>query len=261
MSMNYRTRSLAFGIATVFALTLLAPVAVNAEEEVAALAPVAAPSVDETSADEVRAARALVAERALLNGDIGSMQEEHLLAIVAAVPSWDATSGYGAVEASRAAIGHPAASTTQVPADVRSVPVGMIAPESSVDASRVLAAQQALQSQNLGSLQEDVLLAVVAAGSSWDQTSGYGSVEASRASIGHLAASTASKQTRVLAAQQALLSQDLGSLQENALTAVVEASSAEVDASVDDLPAPTAAELLAQFRAIELSLSRYLGAD
>jgi len=254
MSMNYGSRSLVFGIATVFAFTLLAPVAITAQEEVAALAPVAAPSVDETSADEVRAARALAAERALLTGDIGSMQEEHLLAIVAAAPSWDATSGYGAVEASRATIGHPAAGTTQVPADVRWAPEGLFAPESSVEARRVLAAQQALQSQDLGSLQEGALLAVVAAGSSWDQTSGYGSVEASRAAIGHPADRTASEQTRVLAAQQALLSTDLGSLQEDALTAVV-------DASLDGAPAPTSAELLAQFRAIELSLSRYLGAN
>jgi hypothetical protein len=207
-----------------FSLTLLAPVAVNAEDEVAALAPVAAPSVDETSAEDVRATRAIAAESALLTGDIGSMQEEHLLAIVAVAPSWDATSGYGAVEASRATIGHPAALTSQVPADVRWAPEGVIAPASSVEAGRILAAQQALQSQDLGSLQEDALFAVVAAGSSWDQTSGYGSLEASRATIGHPAASTTSRQTRVLAAQQALLSPDLGSLQEDALTAVVEAS-------------------------------------
>jgi hypothetical protein len=209
MSMNYRSRSLVFGIATVFALTLLAPVAVTAEE-VAALAPVAAPSADETSADEVRAIRAVAAERALLNGDIGSMQEEHLFAIVAAAPSWDETSGYGSVEESRAAA--------------------------------------------------SVLLAPVAA-PSWDETSGYGEVEASRAMIGHPAASTTSEQTRALAAQQALRSPDLGSLQEETLTAVVEASSTAVDVSVYDKPAPTAAELLAQFRATELSLSRYLGAN
>jgi hypothetical protein len=134
MSMNHRSRSLVFGFATVFAFTLLAPAAVTAQEEAAVLAPVAAPSVDETSADEVRAIRAVAAERALLTGDIGSMQEEHLVAIVAAAPSWDETSGYDAVEASRASIGHPAASTTQVPADVRWAPAGVIAPESSIEA-------------------------------------------------------------------------------------------------------------------------------
>ena len=52
------------------------------------------------------------------------------------------------------------------------------------------------------------------AGPSWDETSGYGAVEVSRATIGHPAASTSSE-----------------------------------------------AELLAQFRATELALSRYLGAE
>jgi hypothetical protein len=213
-----RSRLVYLGSAVVFAFTLLAPGAVTAQEEVAVtgqkdvaeLAPVAAPTVAGTSADEVRAIRALAAERALLSGDIGSLQEEHLFAIVAAAPSWDETSGYGSVEDSRAAAA--------------------------------------------------ALLAPVAA-PSWDETSGYGAVEASRATIGHPAASTTAEQTRLVAAQQALLSQDLGSLQEDALTAVVDASSVDAEASVDNAPAPTSAELLAQFRAIELSLSRYLGAD
>jgi hypothetical protein len=211
MSTIHRSRSLVFGIATVFAFTLLAPVAITAqEEEVVVLAPVAAPAVDETSADAVRAVRAIAAERALQSGDIGSMQEEHLYAIVSAAPSWDENSGYGSVEASRAAA--------------------------------------------------SALLAPVAA-PSWDQTSGYGFVEASRATIDHPAANTNSQQTRVLGAQQALLTADLGSLQEDALTAIVEAGSAAAEASVDVAPAPTSAELLAQFRAVELALSRYLGAD
>jgi hypothetical protein len=210
MSTIHRSRSLVFGIATVFAFTLLAPVAITAQEEVGVLAPVAAPAVDETSAEDVRATRAIAAERALRSGDIGSLQEEHLYTIVAAAPSWDETSGYGSVEATRAA------------------------------ASALLAP---------------------AAAPSWDETSGYGAVEATRATIGHPAASTTAEQTRLVAAQRALLSQDLGSLQEDALTAVVEASSADAEASVDNAPAPTSAELLAQFRAIELSLSRYLGAD
>jgi hypothetical protein len=79
-------------------------------------------------------AAALAAQRALLSGDMGSMQEDRLLAIVAAAPSWDDTSGYASVEASRAAAA--------------------------------------------------TLLAPVAA-PSWDATSGYGAVEASRAMIGH----------------------------------------------------------------------------
>jgi hypothetical protein len=253
MSTIHRSRSRVFGLATMFACTLLAPGAVSAQEEVAdtaqqdvaVLAPVAAPALASTSADDVRAARALAAERALQSGDIGSMQEDRLLAIVAAAPSWDEISGYGAVEASRATIAYPAASAS--PAQ-----------------TRVLAAQHALQSGDLGSLQEDTLRAVVAAGQSWDQISGYGSVEASRAAnaipVAPVANTTAGA-NRVVAAQLGLLSQDLGSLQEEALTAVVEASRAEVDANVDDGPAPTAAELLAQFRAIELALSRDLGVN
>ena len=43
------------------------------------------------------------AQQALLAGNLGSLQEEHILAMVAASPSWDATSGYASVEASRVA--------------------------------------------------------------------------------------------------------------------------------------------------------------
>jgi len=232
------------------AVTLLAPVAVSAQEEiavitqeeVAVLAPVAAPAVVSTSGEDGRSSRARAAERALLSGELGSLQEEHLRAIVAAAPAWDETSGYSAVEASRATIGHPAASTTQVPAGVRFAPVRAITPEAPVATRRVLAAQHALASQDLGGLQEDALLAVVAAGSSWDQTSGYRSVEASRATIGHPAVSTTSPQTRVVAAQQALRSPDLGSLQEEALRAVMAAASTtQVPADVRWAPAGTIA--------------------
>jgi hypothetical protein len=89
MSTIHPSRRRTFGIAALFALTLLAPVAVTAEEDVTVLAPVAAPSVDDTSAAAVRATRALAAQRALLTGDIGSLQEEALFAIVAAAPSSD----------------------------------------------------------------------------------------------------------------------------------------------------------------------------
>jgi hypothetical protein len=68
------------------ACTLLARVTVTAQEEVVVLAPIAAPAVDKTSADEVRATRAIAAERGLRSGDIGSLQEEHLYAIVSAAP-------------------------------------------------------------------------------------------------------------------------------------------------------------------------------
>ena len=84
MSMIHQSRRRFFSIIAVLALTLLAPVAVTAEDDITALAPVAAPSVDETGAAAVLAARALAAQQALLSGDLGSMQEEALVAIVAA---------------------------------------------------------------------------------------------------------------------------------------------------------------------------------
>jgi hypothetical protein len=83
MSRIFQTRRLFSGIA-VLAFTLLTPVAVTAEDEVVVLAPVAGPLVVGTGADDVRAPRVLAAERALQSGDIGSMQEEALFAIVAA---------------------------------------------------------------------------------------------------------------------------------------------------------------------------------
>jgi hypothetical protein len=92
-----------------------------------------------TSGEDVRTTRALAAERALQSGDIGGLQEDRLLAIVAAAPSWDTTSGYGSVEASRAAA------------------FALLAPVSAP---------------------------------SWDEASGYRSVEASRATIGHPTTST-----------------------------------------------------------------------
>jgi hypothetical protein len=208
-----RSRSLFLGSAAFLALALFAPGVVSADEAIPlvapvagpatdaapVVAPVAAPSWDETSGyGSVEATRALAAERALQIGDLGSMQEERLLAIVAAVPSWDETGGYRSVEASRAANAMPAAP----------------AASTTVEETRVLAAQQALQSSDLGSLQEEALLAVVVTGSSWDQTSGYASVEASRAMIGHPTTSTTSETA-----------------------------------------------LLAEFRAVEQALSRYLGTD
>jgi hypothetical protein len=125
MSTNSRSRSLVIGIATVVALALLAPVAVTAEEEPVALAPVAAPVVTSTSGDDVWGTRALAAQHALQSGDIGSMQEDRLLAIVAAAPSWDETSGYGAVETNRASIVEDVVSIALVypmSADVRWAP-------------------------------------------------------------------------------------------------------------------------------------------
>jgi hypothetical protein len=125
MSTNARSRGLVIGIATVVALALLAPIAITAEEEVATLAPVAAPVVASSNGDDGRAARALAAQRALQSGDIGSLQEDRLLAIVATAASWDETSGCGVVEANRASIVEDGASTalvSQTSADVRWAP-------------------------------------------------------------------------------------------------------------------------------------------
>jgi hypothetical protein len=87
MSTTHRSRSPIFAIAALFALTLLAPLAVTVsaqEEEVAVLAPVAAPSVDETKVDaRLVAAHVLAAQHALQSQDLGSMQEEALRIVVA----------------------------------------------------------------------------------------------------------------------------------------------------------------------------------
>ena len=95
----------------------------------------------------------------------------------------------------------------------------------------------ASRSNDIGSVQEEYFAALAAAPTS-DGTSGNRPVEA----------------RRLTAVQHALLmTRDLGSVQE--------ASSAATAASSDEIPAPTGAELLAQLRAVELSLSRYVGTD
>jgi hypothetical protein len=189
MSTMPQSRRRYVSIIAVLALTLVTPLAVNAQEEVSDLAPVAAPAAVGTSAEDVRAIRALAAEHALQSGDIGSLQEDALVAIVAAAPSWDATSGYGSLEAGRgatAALLAPAGPSWDEASGYGAVEasratIGYPAARTPSEQTRVLAAQQALHSPDLGSLQEEALRAVVAAGQSWDATSGYGSVEASRA--------------------------------------------------------------------------------
>ena len=94
-----------------------------------------------------------------------------------------------------------------------------------------------------------------------DQSSHSGAVAAGRMAIGEPAMRTTAESSRVAAAQQALLSGDLGSMQEAALAAVVAASTTPDEASVDDALAADRAALLAQFRAVELSSSSSLGAD
>jgi hypothetical protein len=191
MSMIRRSRTVISTVAAVLTFALVAPIAVNADEEVIAaeepvlaaapavpswdeasgygsveasraaasalLAPVAAPSWDETSGyGSVEAIRADM--NALLSGEVISDQEQALaFAAAAAATLWDATSGYGSVEASRAAnalAALPVLITSQVSSDVRWAP------------------EQAL---------EHAMNPLVAAATAWDETSGYGAVEASRA--------------------------------------------------------------------------------
>jgi hypothetical protein len=150
--------------------SLSAPIAVNAEEHVAAeeqvlaaedqdlaLAPIAGPSWDEVSGyGSVERTRINVS--ALWSGPVIPNQEQAQAYAAAAVATlWDATSGYGSVEATRAANALPAAPTTftsQVPSDVRWAP------------ARAL---------------EHTMNPLVAAAIAWDETSGYGAVEAARA--------------------------------------------------------------------------------
>src|SRR5215212_3571842 len=115
MHTTSQSRSLLVGIGAVFAFTLLAPPAVAAEETVALLAAVAAPSVDETHAKEVWADRAPAAERVLQSGAIiGSLQEESLLNIVAPGPPPVATVDFGSAAGSRPATGEEVAEQTGV---------------------------------------------------------------------------------------------------------------------------------------------------
>jgi hypothetical protein len=275
MSTFHRSRTAVSALAAVLMLVLSAPITVYAEdqnlptgEQALAPDPIPGPSVTTQVPGDVRwapadilaptssveASRANAAQHALLSPDLGSMQEEALLAVVATAMTWDETSGYRAVEAIRA---EP---------DVYVAPTAGTTPDGasgigSVGVNRVTNAEHALQAGDLGSMQEEALAAIVAAGTSWEETSGYGVLEASRATIGHPSVSTTAETSRVVNARQALLSGDLGSLQEEALAAVVAASSAEHNASVEEASASTRAALLAQFRAVEMSSSRSLGAN
>src|SRR5829696_428424 len=238
MSTIHRSRTIVSAFAATFMVALTAPITVHAQDQVLteeqALAPASVPG----PAVSVEDSRVSAAQHALLSPDLGSLQEEALMAVVAAAMSWDATSGYGAVEASRAAASAlyaPVAGPTWDETSgygaveaIRAEPDAYVAPAASttadaasrfgsVAANRVANAEYALQAGDLGSMQEEALTAIVAAGASWDETSGYGVLESSRATIGHPAVSTSAETSRVAIAQQALLSGDLGSVQEEAL--------------------------------------------
>src|SRR5262245_2216960 len=101
----------------------------------------------------------------VLVAPVGAQEEESPTTDLApAVPSWDESSGYGAVEASRA---------TRT--------IGLPREPAAVDPIRVNTALEALEDGDLGSVQEEALATIVATAMAWDDTSGYGSVETSRA--------------------------------------------------------------------------------
>jgi hypothetical protein len=92
----HHSRMSFLGIAAVLVGTLVTPLTVGAEDQNHATISASGPS-------EVEASRVIAAERALLSGDLGSMQEEALADGVAAAMAVDGTTSADAVEAARAA--------------------------------------------------------------------------------------------------------------------------------------------------------------
>ena len=74
-------------------------------------------------------------------------------------------------------------STTQVPGDVRWVSARVIAPGASVETMRVTAAQHALQSRDLGSLQEEAFAAMLAVSIAPDKAIDDGALASTRAEL------------------------------------------------------------------------------
>ena len=160
----HRFRPAVSVLVTVLTFALSAPITVHAEEQV-------------------------VAEEQILAA------EEQIPALAAvAGPSWDESSGYGSVEASRAAIGHDDGVSEYGPTGHEaSAAMGLSWDEmsgyGSVEASR--AEVSALLSGELISGRDQALAFAAAAAMLWDETSGYGSVEASRAAASALYAPVA----------------------------------------------------------------------
>ena len=92
----HHSRMSFLGIAAVLVGTLVTPLAVSAEDQNYATISAPGPS-------EVEASRAIIAERALQSGDLGSMQEQALADVVAAAMAVDETTGADVVEAVGAA--------------------------------------------------------------------------------------------------------------------------------------------------------------
>ena len=164
MSTIHRFRPAVSVLVTVLTFALSAPITVHADEQV-------------------------VAEEQILAA------EEQIPALAAvAGPSWDESSGYGSVEASRAAIGHDDGVSEYGPTGHEaSAAMGLSWDEmsgyGSVEASR--AEVSALLSGELISGRDQALAFAAAAAMLWDETSGYGSVEASRAAASALYAPVA----------------------------------------------------------------------
>ena len=138
-----RSRKTLLGLAAMLTVSLVSPIVVAAQQDALAAAP-ALPSWEDTSG-------------------YASVETNRATIAFAAVSSWEDSSGYASVETSRAAIAPSDAFTSQVPADVRWAPARTIAPMSSIEAIRVTAAQQALLSTDLGSMQEEALTIIVEA--------------------------------------------------------------------------------------------------
>jgi hypothetical protein len=148
MSMIHRFRPAVSVLVTVLTFALSTPFSVNAEDEVI----------------------------------VSLQEEEQVLTAAPADLSWDETSGYGSVEASRAAASALLAPDASPSWDDTSG-------YGSVEASR--AEVSALLSGELISGRDQALAFAAAAAMLWDETSGYGSVEASRAAASALHAPVA----------------------------------------------------------------------
>jgi hypothetical protein len=91
---------IAIGVAA-FTLALISPISITAADQ----PPLAAPIIEISNtspAVTVDPRRVIVALDELRSDDLGDDQEAAMDAVVASVKTWDATSGYGAVEANRA---------------------------------------------------------------------------------------------------------------------------------------------------------------
>jgi hypothetical protein len=141
MSALPRCRRAVSSVVAVLLLTLTAPIVVHADDQI------------------------------IVDAHILAAQEQDP-DLAPTVPSWDESSGYGSVEASRAAASATLTSNAGPSWDESSG-------YGAVEASR--AEVSALLSDQLLGSQDQTLTFAAAAARSWDETSGYGAVEAIRA--------------------------------------------------------------------------------